>query len=132
MERAFNEMCAKWQQGLDILEKIAPECIDNPRFSELYDMAEAGYCILQSSANQIAFYNQRDVGHDEEKMIELVRNEELLARRMLEVQQRDSRIGFEASNHYMYGENTLLEKILNCRELLKNGFHRQEEVKVQV
>ena len=65
------------------------------------------------------FYNQRDVGHDEKIMAELIRDEERLARRMLKVQQRDSRIGFEASNHYMYGENTLLEKILNCRNLLK-------------
>ena len=124
MEQAFNEMCAKWQFGLEILEKIAPANSDNPAFQELYDMAEAGFCILRSSANQIAFYNQRDVGHDTEKMAELVCCEEQLARRMLKVQQRDSRIGFEASNHYMYGENTLLEKILNCRKVLKNGFSK--------
>ena len=89
-------------------------------------MAEAGFCILRSSANQIMFYNQRDVGHDEEIMVELIRNEESLARSMLKVQQRDSRIGFEASNHYMYGENTLLEKILNCRKLLEKYFSEKE------
>ncbi len=122
MERAFNEMCAKWQQGLDILEKLVLENTGNQHFAELYNMAEAGFCILRSSANQIMFYNQRDVGHDEEIMVELIRDEESLARRMLKVQQRDSRIGFEASNHYMYGENTLLEKILNCRKLLEKYF----------
>ena len=34
-----------------------------------------------------------------------------------EVRRRDSRIGFEASNHYLYGENELLEKYLNCKAL---------------
>ena len=30
----------------------------------------------------------------------------------------DSRIGFEASNHYLYTANDLREKVLNCEHLL--------------
>lgn len=117
MEQTFFEMTGLWQKGLQILQELAPAHTGNAAFAELLNMAEAGYCILRSSANQIAFYNQRDVGHDRKKMLALLKEEEDLARRMIKVQQLDSRIGFEASNHYMYGENTLLEKILNCRKI---------------
>ena len=86
---------------------------------QLYNMADAGYTLLQSSANQIEFYRQRDGERNVEIMRSLVENEAEMALQLLRAQQRDSRIGFEASNHYMYGENTLLEKILNCRTLLK-------------
>ncbi|MBR7130935.1 MAG: hypothetical protein IKC82_02960, partial [Lentisphaeria bacterium] len=75
------------------------------------------------SANLMTYYNLRDSGSDDrEQMIGLLKSEEMLARKMLTIQQRDSLIGFEASNHYMYGENTLLEKIINCRDILLNHF----------
>ncbi|MDD2479987.1 MAG: hypothetical protein PHS31_08850, partial [Victivallaceae bacterium] len=50
----------------------------------------------------------------------LIEEEIELAIRLLNVVRQDSRIGFEASNHYYYTENTLLEKVLNCQNLLHN------------
>ena len=32
---------------------------------------------------------------------------------------RDSKVGFEASNHYYYTPNDLLEKVINCRHILE-------------
>ena len=104
---------------LDILQELVGKLAGNAAFEELYNMADAGYALLQSSANQIEFYRQRDGERNLEVMRELVASEAEMALQLLRAQQRDSRIGFEASNHYMYGENTLLEKILNCRSLLK-------------
>lgn len=53
----------------------------------------------------------------EELFFEPVTAETALVRRLLAVSRRDSRIGFEASNHYFYVEQDLLEKILNCNDL---------------
>ena len=49
----------------------------------------------------------------------ILESEISLARRLHAIQLRDSRIGFEASNQYYYVPQDLLEKILNCRFLLK-------------
>jgi hypothetical protein len=52
--------------------------------------------------------------------INAVLDEEIeLARRLHAVMLRDSRIGFEASNHYYYTVNDLKEKILNCEFIRK-------------
>jgi hypothetical protein len=41
-----------------------------------------------------------------------------LAKRLLELQRQYSWIGYEASNHYHYVPLDLVEKLLNCRDLL--------------
>lgn len=117
LESAFEEMAKTWAPGLEVLRGIAEKLVGNAAFAELCDMAEAGYAILRSSADQIAFYNCRDSGGAPEKLRALAERESETARRLLQIQRHDSRIGFEASNHYLYGENELLEKILNCSEI---------------
>jgi hypothetical protein len=37
---------------------------------------------------------------------------------MYEIQRRDSRIGFEAANHYFFIPLDLVEKVINCHDLL--------------
>jgi hypothetical protein len=49
----------------------------------------------------------------------VLRAELALAVRLYEIQSRDSRIGFEASNQYYYVPLDLAEKVLNCRNLLE-------------
>ena len=51
-------------------------------------------------------------------MRDILHEEITLAQRLLAVMNADSRIGFEASNHYYYTRNSIIEKILNCRHLL--------------
>jgi hypothetical protein len=53
-----------------------------------------------------------------DRLEQTIRTELTLARRLYTIQQADSRIGFEASNHYYYVPVDLAEKILNCRDLL--------------
>jgi hypothetical protein len=48
----------------------------------------------------------------------ILKDELTLARRLYALQSRDSRIGFEASNHYFYVPQDLAEKVLNCHDLL--------------
>jgi hypothetical protein len=48
----------------------------------------------------------------------VLRHEIELARRLYALQGRDSRLGFEASNQYFYVPADLVEKAINCRDLL--------------
>jgi hypothetical protein len=64
----------------------------------------------------------RDSG-DRQSILSILDEEFELARRLIEVVIRGSRIGFEASNHYYYTIADLKEKILNC-EFIKTQFKR--------
>ncbi|MEY2411040.1 MAG: hypothetical protein QOF48_3710 [Verrucomicrobiota bacterium] len=92
------------------------------------DVAEAAAIHFKSVANQARFIEARkglsEAGKGEPRsalVVELervIRDELRLAKRLLAIQSRDSRIGFEASNHYFYVPADLVEKVLNCRDLL--------------
>ena len=92
------------------------------------DVAEAAAIHFQSVANQARFVRDRDLlaaskdrasgGALVEKLESTLRSELALAKRLFVIQSRDSRIGFEATNHYFYVPADLIEKILICRDLL--------------
>ncbi len=92
------------------------------------DVTEAAALHFRSVANQAQFVQDRnelakklDRQRPELLIARLehtLRNEISLAKRLLEIQSRDSRIGFEATNHYFYVPVDLMEKVLNCRDLL--------------
>jgi hypothetical protein len=91
-------------------------------------LAEAVAVLYRSVANQSEFIRQRDslltgTSGGEKQAIKsrlkvLLTDEIKLAKRLYELQSADSRIGFEASNHYFYIPDDLKEKVLNCRYLL--------------
>jgi hypothetical protein len=118
-ENEFRLLSEGWQEGLDVLRqaksRIAPA--QQLCFEELWNVAEAAYCHFRSSFLQIAFVRRRQA-EDSEAMAEILREEISLALRLLAVVGCDSRIGFEASNHYYYTRNSLIEKVINCRHLL--------------
>lgn len=58
----------------------------------------------------------------------LLKAESSAARELLELQKRDSRLGFEASNQYYYVPMDLAEKILNCRDLEQRWVPEQKRV----
>ena len=49
----------------------------------------------------------------------VIQEDEQLAWRFLRLCARDSRLGFEAANHYFFTRNDLMEKILCCEDLLR-------------
>ncbi|NOS70841.1 MAG: hypothetical protein HOP33_13035, partial [Verrucomicrobia bacterium] len=93
-------------------------------------VAEAAAIHFRSSANQARFVMARhaltaaktteDAASLRTAMEKVLQDEIALARRLHEIQSRDSRIGFEASNQYYYVPVDLIEKVLNCHELLAN------------
>lgn len=91
-------------------------------------VAEAAGIHFRSAANQARFVSARTAlakagdatasTQQQAEMKRMLHNEIALARRLYELQRGDSRLGFEASNQYYYVPMDLMEKVLNCRELL--------------
>ncbi len=53
------------------------------------------------------------------EMAEIARDEMELARRLYSIARRDSRIGYEATNHYYYRPLDVAEKVLNCEDVIR-------------
>jgi hypothetical protein len=49
--------------------------------------------------------------------LEVIQAERETAKRLIQLMAKDSRVGYEASNHYFYTQNTLKEKVLNLNAL---------------
>lgn len=97
-------------------------------------VAEAAAIHFRSVANQARFILARrrladakggaPAAADIDEVERLLNDELRLARRLYQLQCGDSRLGFEASNHYFYVPQDLLEKILNCQDLLDRWIPR--------
>ena len=88
-------------------------------------VAKAVYLHFASVANQVRFVlardalSQPDIGDKQRQQLrkqirQLAASEISLARDLFVVTSRDSRIGYEASNHYFYVPLDLVEKVVNC------------------
>jgi len=92
-------------------------------------LADAVRIHMRSAANQARFVLARralaatkDAAPAAELLAEIegvLREEAELALQLYRVQSADSRIGFEATNQYFYVPLDLVEKTLNCRDLLE-------------
>ena len=114
-EEQFRKLSTGWADGLEQL-KYAMKMVTSEKVAALADLlnvAEAVYCHFRSTYLQIRFVRLRD-SVERETIMGILDEEIELARRLIEVVMRDSRIGFEASNHYYYTVADLKEKILNC------------------
>jgi len=104
-ENQFAKLCAKWEEGLKIIEK-EPLC-------ETVIMAKATYCQYKSCLNQIRFYRARE-SNDISCMIRCAQSEQKVAADLYELMSLEPAIGYEAANHYYFSRGQLAEKIINC------------------
>jgi hypothetical protein len=103
------------------------------------NVAEAAAIHFKSAANQARFVRDRNQlarTKDRAEAMSLLtalevtlRDELKLARRLFDIQSRDSRIGFEASNQYYYVPIDLMEKVVNCRDLLDRWLPEQKRLR---
>lgn len=125
VQSLMAKLAARWADGVGILERIDARS----RREAALELAVARTCHshFESTANQVEFYLLRDealgAGLEQAKairtrMIEIARRERELARLQFEVARRESLIGYEASNHYYYTPADLLEKIINCDQVI--------------
>ncbi|MEP6755826.1 MAG: hypothetical protein ABJA67_10020 [Chthonomonadales bacterium] len=132
----FISQMRKVAGGFDAARIGITNDVDKDKLSsterEAYDLemgiSEAAAIHFHSTANQAQFVQLRrkltsSISPEIQRscLIEMdgiLRNEIELATRLIQLQQRDSRVGFEASNQYYYVPIDLMEKILNCQDLL--------------
>jgi hypothetical protein len=129
----FEKMAAGWHPGIAEL-RLAVDKVPPERRSEVeadLRFARAAVINFQSVANQARFILARDAlarpsNTPEERRLlrieirRLLESEIALARELFTLVQQDSRIGFEPSCHYFYLPLDLVEKVVNCRWLLKH------------
>jgi hypothetical protein len=127
-ERALVELRAAVAQNND------GSLTESRTLDEELNVAGAAAIHFRSAANQSQFIEMRRALADSQTaqakspavaaLRETINHEIALARMMYEIQMRDSRIGFEASNQYYYVPIDLAEKVLNCYDLLARWLPR--------
>ncbi len=129
----FEKMAALWSAGIPSLEKAARKAStpENKALArEDLAIAEAAGLHFLSIADQVRFILARKDyldpsstdGERERAAAEMRRtaaNELRTARRLFTLCRADSRIGFEASNHYYYLPLDLVEKVIDCEWALE-------------
>ncbi len=129
----FEKLAGEWQKGLSPLAgavEKAGNMLWKEHAEEDLRFATAAWLHFRSVACQIRFVMVRDsllAGVTDQKtaaamshtLRELAREESRLAKELFSLTREDSRIGFEASNHYYYFPVDLVEKVINCDYVVK-------------
>lgn len=110
----LDSLLREWKKGLDIIESLD----GNSAFCELRRFAEVVYVNIKSMAVQTRYNVARDGGRFDE-IPALLSEEGRLARQLYALAASDSRIGYEASNHYYFTQNNFIEKIINLDKMEK-------------
>ena len=134
----FEKVAATWATGLDHFQQAVKVAPDDKRAITEADLgiARAAYLHFASAGNQVRFILARDAlrqanlpSSDKQALRQqtqaLLNQESELACQLFTILQRDSRIGFEASNHYFYVPLDLVEKVINC-DFLGRDLHAQD------
>jgi hypothetical protein len=128
-QEQFRKLSKGWSEGVTILEATR-DAVDEPSraaFDDLYNVAKTVGLHFRSTYHQITFVRLRDeiIAGEEandnnsiqpqvKRILAVIKEEIEVAKALLQIVQRDSRIGYEASNHYYYTRHDLREKVLNC------------------
>ena len=130
MQKQFAKLATLWSHGLDSMQRAADLVSSLKKRAAEQDLAIALTCYyhFQSVANQIEFYLLRDgaftaSGGAESararlRMREIASEEIQLAKKQYLIARQHSILGYEASNHYYYRPLDLVEKVMNCQQVL--------------
>lgn len=124
----FEKVSRGWPDGIAAMERALNATNDpgaRSRAESDLRMARAAGLHLSSTANQVDFIIARqtllgstattsDKAKARKRMLDLIEKEIQAAKELLTLTAQDSRIGYEASNHYYYLPTDLLEKIVSC------------------
>ncbi len=132
----FRKVAEGWKTGLAHYKKLPGASLPDKQQTAVsdYGIAYASYLHFASTANQIDFAIKRDELLENKKPAErkktqkaiqkLLKSEIHLAKELYQVTNKDSRIGFEATNQYYYLPQDLVEKVVNCEVMLSGNEFR--------
>jgi hypothetical protein len=130
----FEKMARGWQPGVAELQLAVEKTPPDRRKEAQADLrfAQAAAIYFQSVANQSRFVMARDTLAKDSNTLSpeqrhrlqaeikrCLESEIVLARELWTLVREDSRIGFEPSCQYFYLPLDLVEKVVNCRWLLR-------------
>jgi hypothetical protein len=126
----LRKVAAGWADGVEHLQRAVASVPPHLRGAAEADLrvAQAAGMHFASVANQVQFVVMRtallasDTAPEQRAaartaMLALLDDEIDLAKQLFALVGRDSRIGFEASNHYFYVAGDLVEKVISCEDL---------------
>lgn len=128
----FKKVADGFEQALDTLKQatasVDADADHRAALDEEMLVTEACAIHFRSVENQSRFVLARnallaagqdaDTGALTDALRQIIHAEKNLALRLYQLRTRDSRLGFEASNHYFYIPMDLAAKVINCEELL--------------
>lgn len=115
-ERQLRLLVSGWRAGAELM---TPHLGRSAAFDDMARLAQAALCHFESTWNQVRFVLSRDrwleTGSAEarEAMLAIIAAEYAVVQRAAALRAEDSRIGYEASNHYYYTMQDLAEKVIN-------------------
>ena len=120
----FEKVAKGWEAATAELNVAADEApADKSGVArEDFAVARAAGLHFRSVANQARFVMARDAKPaDRAAMRRIIEDEVAAAKELFALTRQDSRIGFEASNHYYYVPQDLVEKVINCRSVAERA-----------
>jgi len=134
----FEKIAAGWDEGLSLFQAATERAnvpFQQANLREDAVLAEAAGLHFRSTASQTRFIMARNAllsgalkGKERQAQIDGIRQAATVeietARRLFTLVYQDSRIGFEASNHYYYLPLDLVEKVVNCDYVLNTWLPR--------
>jgi hypothetical protein len=128
----FQKVADRWADGLTELTQALPlvPVDQQAEAAEQRRVARAAQIHFASAANQARFIMAREAlstdpssteSDQRRLLLELLDQESSLATQLFDLATSDSRLGYEASNHYFYVPLDLVEKVVCC-DYLKQSF----------
>jgi len=114
-EKQIQILSDKWGDSVEELKEICPDTIAG---RTLLNYAQSAWCHFRSTYNHVRFVRQRE-NMSSPELRKILADEASLTMQLFELVRRNATIGFEASNHYYYTINDLMEKIV-AMQILEN------------
>ncbi|MBO5412488.1 MAG: hypothetical protein J6A38_05370 [Clostridia bacterium] len=111
-ENCLERLLAHFERGLELLDTVTR----NEALEELRRMAETVYVNLRSELVQFRYTKIKETASYQDVRA-LIEEERSLTKRLYRLASVDARIGYEASNHYFFTQNSFLEKLVNLAVL---------------
>jgi len=127
-ESQFRLLLEKWKEALDVLYSYKGKRTE--MFDDILNTAEGVLVHVATNYNLIRFTRSRNAylinknEADKNTMLSALAGEEENVKHAMALFSRDSRLGFEASNHYSHTMQDLKEKLLNiawCKKYYENN-----------